>query len=73
MSCEGYEHGQKVYAVRRIEEHGIARGTAGIIVDIHSDRHTIDVRFAEFGLLRELDAHVFTAEEEEPPPVASAM
>jgi hypothetical protein len=73
MSCEGYEHGQRVYAVRRISDHGIPRGTAGVIVDIHSERHTIDVRFAKFGLLKELDAHSFTAEAEEPPPAVSAM
>ena len=73
MSCEGYEHGQKVYAVERIADHGIPKGTAGVIADVHRERHTIDVRFEKFGLMKELDAHSFTAQEEEPPPAVSAM
>lgn len=68
MACDGYEHGQRVVLVRRLEEYEIPIGTGGIITAVHRELHKIDVLFVKFGQLTNLDPHSFTLEFEGTPP-----
>ena len=74
MACDGYEHDQRVVTVERIEEHGVPKVTVGIIVEVHRERHRMDVLFANVGRLNNLDPHSFRPETEQgtPPQAVSA-
>ncbi len=61
MSCDGFDHGMNVRAQKDLVHLGrsIKQGTVGTIEKINRDKHQIDVRFAEFGIVRGLPAHSF--------------
>ena len=68
MSCEGYEHNQKVVLAKTLPSHAIPIGTVGVVARIDAERHMIDVVFARFGRLNHLDPHLFQPLAEGAPP-----
>jgi len=73
MPCEGYEHGQKAIVIRPLKGHEVPIGTIGIVEEIHTESHTIDVLFAKRGLLLELDPHCFTTETAAPTVISAGV
>jgi len=61
MSCDGFEHGTRVRVLKEVVQSGrvIAVGTVGTVEAVDREKHKIDVRFDEIGVIKSLPAHFF--------------
>jgi hypothetical protein len=60
MACDGYEHGSPIQLMYLLpEEPNIPVGTIGIVININREGHTIDVNLLEYGIYRNINAHLF--------------
>ena len=66
MACDGYEHDSRVVLIADLLSYNIPKGEEGTVVNVDRIFHKIDVLFAQYGRIDNLDPHSFELEEGKP-------